>query len=288
VATAGKILGTVLFYLPSGYGWREGLAVGSGMNGRGAVEIIIADIALRAGYISTEIFSILVFMAIFTTTTVPIFLGITTQWLKRRGELVMSDEKKKGILFLGAGPLARYLAQQFAKHQPVRMIDANKDHCRMANASGLECINGNGLKEEVLAEANAREMRSFVSLTGNSEINVLAAQVAHESFLIPHIHVLLSPTDEAAHVSLLKPIGGSTIFSRKIELDKWDHKIQHRNFAVYEYEVNAKVSPRKITKELITAEGEVLPVSYTDGNGNVSLFHYDAELEKGWKVQYLK
>ena len=288
VATAGKILGTALFYLPSGYGWREGITVGAGMNGRGAVEIIIAGIALKAGYISADIFSILVFMAIFTTTTVPILLGITTKWLKRRGELVLADEKKKGLLFLGAGPLARYLAKQFAKHQPVIMIDSNKDHCRIARAAGLECINGNGLKEEVLAEAKANEIRSFVSLTGNSEINVLAAQVAHEAFLIPNIHVLLSPSDEAAHVSLLEPIGGSTIFSRKIELNKWDHKIQQGNFTVHEYEVQAEVSPRKVTKELITAEGEVLPVSYTDGNGNMLLFHYDAELEKGWKVQYLK
>ena len=45
IATFGKILGTMLFYIPTGHGWREGLTVGAGMNGRGAVEIIVAQIA---------------------------------------------------------------------------------------------------------------------------------------------------------------------------------------------------------------------------------------------------
>ncbi|TVR85344.1 MAG: cation:proton antiporter, partial [Trueperaceae bacterium] len=70
LATVGKVLGTALFYLPSGFGWREGLTVGAGMNGRGAVEIIIAGIGLQAGIIDQSVFSILVFMAIFTTATV--------------------------------------------------------------------------------------------------------------------------------------------------------------------------------------------------------------------------
>ena len=43
LATAGKILGTAVSYVPTGYGFREGLAVGAGMNGRGAVEMIVAE-----------------------------------------------------------------------------------------------------------------------------------------------------------------------------------------------------------------------------------------------------
>ena len=61
LATVGKIVGTALFYIPSGNGWREGVTIGAGMNGRGAVEIVIAGIGLEAGIITKEIFSILVF-----------------------------------------------------------------------------------------------------------------------------------------------------------------------------------------------------------------------------------
>ncbi len=91
LATIGKIVGTVLAYLPSGNGWREGLVIGAGMNGRGAVEIVIAGIGLEAGIISPEIFSILVVMAIATTATVPVLLTWGVRWLSSTGHLVKSD-----------------------------------------------------------------------------------------------------------------------------------------------------------------------------------------------------
>ncbi|MBT8207836.1 MAG: cation:proton antiporter, partial [Acidimicrobiia bacterium] len=101
LATVGKVVGTAVFYLPTGYGFREGVAVGAGMNGRGAVEIIVAEIALAAGLIDGTVFSILVFMAIFTTGTVPILLTWSIRWLRRHGELV-ADERSR-VIVAGAG-----------------------------------------------------------------------------------------------------------------------------------------------------------------------------------------
>ena len=60
---------------------RESLAIGIGMNGRGAVEIVVAVVALQAGLftqpvptppIITAIFSSIVIMAIITTIIVPL------------------------------------------------------------------------------------------------------------------------------------------------------------------------------------------------------------------------
>ncbi len=96
VGTLGKIVGTALFYLPTGNGWREGLTIGAGMNGRGAVEIILAGLALDAGIIDARLFSILVFFALFTTATVPVLLRWGVGWLRARGELVrptLSDHR---------------------------------------------------------------------------------------------------------------------------------------------------------------------------------------------------
>ena len=87
VATVTNILGTALFYRFTGRSWPEGITIGAGMNGRGAVEIIIAEIALQAGLIDRDIFSILVFTAIITTATVPVLLRMCVSWLERRGEL---------------------------------------------------------------------------------------------------------------------------------------------------------------------------------------------------------
>lgn len=287
VATFGKIIGTALFYLPSGYGWREGIAVGAGMNGRGAVEIIIAGIGLEMGFISQEIFSILVFMAIFTTATVPVFLTWTTKWLRRRGELVLSKGDKKDTIIVGAGYLALYIARRLDK-KPVTLIDSNFDYCKRASRLGLNCVNGNALKEEVLIEANIEKAKTLISLTYNSEINVLIAQVASEVFEVENIHVLLSPSDVGATVNLLKPINASTIFASKVNLQYWDLKIHNKDFKEMKINVHEPIDARSLLKKIKKAEGDILPLFYCNRENEFHIYHYAAVFEKGYEVHYLK
>lgn len=82
-ATFGKVVGAGLPAYAMGMSRGESLAIGVGMNARGAVELIIADIALRAGLFSSpsptppvvaELFSAIVIMAIVTTLTAPMAL----------------------------------------------------------------------------------------------------------------------------------------------------------------------------------------------------------------------
>ncbi len=61
------------------------------MNGRGTVEIIIAQVAFEAGVIDAEMFSILVFIAVFTTALVPVTVTWGVRLLEARGELVYVD-----------------------------------------------------------------------------------------------------------------------------------------------------------------------------------------------------
>lgn len=83
IAFAGKLIGAGLPALWMGFPRREALALGTGMSARGAVELIVADIALRAGLFSLPqppppvvqyMFSAIVIVAIVTTLAVPILL----------------------------------------------------------------------------------------------------------------------------------------------------------------------------------------------------------------------
>jgi len=82
IAVIGKVVGSGLPAKMLGLSTSESLAVGSGMNARGAVELIIADIALRAGLFEqpvgselvSNLFSAMVIMAIVTTIITPITL----------------------------------------------------------------------------------------------------------------------------------------------------------------------------------------------------------------------
>ena len=86
-AFAGKLIGSgVVGYYTLGIGLRQATAIGFGMSGRGAVELIIAYIALRAGLFSgpqpappiiANLFSSIVLMAVITTLVASIILKKT-------------------------------------------------------------------------------------------------------------------------------------------------------------------------------------------------------------------
>jgi len=66
-ACAGKIIGASLGAWLGGIGGRDALAVGFGLNARGAMEIVLASAALDYGLINKQIFVALVIMALATT-----------------------------------------------------------------------------------------------------------------------------------------------------------------------------------------------------------------------------
>jgi Kef-type K+ transport system membrane component KefB len=72
VATVGKVAGAYVGarYLSDQDHWSS-LAYGAGLNARGAVEIIIATIGLSLGILTTEMFSIIVLMAVVTSVVAP-------------------------------------------------------------------------------------------------------------------------------------------------------------------------------------------------------------------------
>jgi len=69
-----KILGGYLGGSLAGMRRRKSLTLGIGLNARGIMELVIANIALQNGFIDTSMFSILVLMGITTTVITPILL----------------------------------------------------------------------------------------------------------------------------------------------------------------------------------------------------------------------
>jgi len=69
VAYIGKVSGAAIGARLGGFTRKESLAVGFGMNARGAMEIILGTLALQAGLINEPIFVALVIMALVTSLT---------------------------------------------------------------------------------------------------------------------------------------------------------------------------------------------------------------------------
>ncbi len=79
IASAAKIVGCALGSRAGGLRWRPAAAVGFGLNARGAMEIILALLALEAGLLREQVFVALVVMALATS----LISGPAMKWLLR-------------------------------------------------------------------------------------------------------------------------------------------------------------------------------------------------------------
>lgn len=77
IACLGKFVGCYIGAWACGISHWERLALGSGMNARGAMEIIVATIGLSLGVLSVEMYSIIVMVAIVTSLMAPPLLRFT-------------------------------------------------------------------------------------------------------------------------------------------------------------------------------------------------------------------
>jgi Kef-type K+ transport system membrane component KefB/nucleotide-binding universal stress UspA family protein len=87
VACVGKFTGAYIGSRLGGLSHWEGLAMGSGMNARGAMEIIVATIGLSLGVLNPQMYSIIVMVAIVTSLIAPPLLRWTLS------NVVMSEEE---------------------------------------------------------------------------------------------------------------------------------------------------------------------------------------------------
>ena len=93
-AIVGKVFGAGIMARLFGKNNRDSLIIGVSMNGRGAVELILAVIGLELGLIDERVFSVLVLMAFITTLMTPISL----KWLlKASGKKEVLDTEYEGV-----------------------------------------------------------------------------------------------------------------------------------------------------------------------------------------------
>jgi Kef-type K+ transport system membrane component KefB len=87
VAFAGKLGGVTIAGRLSGLSWREAGALGSLMNARGLVELVILNVGLEIGVISETLFTMMVVMALVTTlVTTPLL-----EWIRPREAPVLTS-----------------------------------------------------------------------------------------------------------------------------------------------------------------------------------------------------
>jgi len=92
LALTGKLIGSLLGNYFCKEPWQEGILIGWGLNARGATELFALLIAKNQGFISQNIFSAIVFMALLTTIISPIVF----KYLVLKGFGLFKHRKYKG------------------------------------------------------------------------------------------------------------------------------------------------------------------------------------------------
>src|SRR6185437_7592254 len=91
VASIGKFTGAFIGAELGGLTRREGFALACGINARGSTEVIIATVGLSMGALSQDLFTMIVAMAVLTTTAMP----PTLRWAL--GRIPMRKEEKQRL-----------------------------------------------------------------------------------------------------------------------------------------------------------------------------------------------
>jgi hypothetical protein len=97
--------------------------------------------------------------------------------------LNLSKPNPQGVLFVGAHPIARALAQAVQREGlAVLLADTNWENLAAARLEGLPTYYGNVLSEEARDELELTGIGRLVALTPNQEVNALAAMHFIEFF----------------------------------------------------------------------------------------------------------
>lgn len=285
-ATAAKMAGVALFYLPARRGWREGVAAGVAMNGRGALDIIIAELGLGLGFINQETYSVLVLMAFFTTALVPLVLKRAVGWLERKNELVREKSIDWGTVIFGAGPLGLALGRALRDERRVVFIDRNVAHVQAAEREGFRVVTGDALRYETLEEAGVLEAQRLIAASSNPDMNSLVAQVARDSCRVPEVYALIPSVSEDGMRHMLLEQGIIPLTGGDVQLGDWERWIALQSATVEEVQVLEPMNGAEAFDIWFRHE-ERLPLVRMTGGGEITPFRLDQGLVRGDRIMFL-
>jgi Trk K+ transport system NAD-binding subunit len=276
-------LNVVLSLRKSPLSWREKLFV-SWIAPRGIVAASVASLfalALTdAGFSEGPRLLAITFLTIGFTVTLQ---GLTAAPLSRL--LGLHSLEGHRAIVVGAGPLGRGVVDVLHRHgRPVVLIDRNQALIADAQANGIEAVEGNALDEVTLGEVGAEEAETLVAVTTNSEVNALAAHLAHDAFGIGHAYPALGHPSRGAGAGLIDRVGGNLAFGQPIDVRAWEYDLERGGARFISYTVPVTWSSQAV-RAMTLPEG-LVPIARMRG-GSVEVAHAEQVWQRGDEVVFL-
>ena len=248
---------------------------------RGIVAASVASLfaleLVEAGFVEGPRLLALTFLTIAATVTLH---GLSAAPLARLLRL-QSLEGKRAIV-IGAGPLGRALADAFRRRgRPVALVDRNAFLVSRARAEGFDAVEGNALDESTLDQAGAEEAESLVAVTTNSEVNALAAHLAHDAFGIGRAYPALADAKRGAGPRLLDRVGGVIAFARAVDVRTWEYDLERGDASLMSQAVPSTWVGKSI--EETSLPGDVVPLIRIHA-GSVEIVNSQQSWQRGDEI----
>ena len=161
---------------------------------------------------------------------------------------VLADAGKEqfdihNIMILGGSRIGKKVAKELEDHYKIKLIDLNREKT-LHLADTLEhtqVVSGDGRSLDLLKEEGIKKTDAFVAVTDNSEVNILACQMAKKM----GVRKTVAEVENMDYIDLAENIGIGTLINKKLIAASY----------IYRYTMKASVSHVKC---LTATDAEVL------------------------------
>ena len=219
----------------------------------------------------------LVFLTIISTV---LLQGITARWVAQL--LQVTSNQATGAVIVGSNPLSRLLARLFQDGgESVVLIDTDAEACQEAERENLTAIASSALDTEVLEQAGLASVGTFLSMTSNSEVNLVVAQRATEEFQPPRVFALVS-----AETNTL-PSRIQSVFVPQMSLKVWNQYLLDRAVKLGETVLREiGFDFQQVHLQALIRAGELLPL-LIEHDGHLELVPPIEDWQAGDRLIYL-
>ena len=193
--------------------------------------------------------------------------------------------KIDNVMIMGGGNIGRKVAKKLSDNFNVKIIEKNKS-CAQDLAERLPealVIYGDGRNVELLDEENLNNMDAFISVTGNSETNIMSCLVAKSK----GINKTIALVDNMDYYKLSQSIGIDTLINQKLlaanSIVKYIKKaevvaisqLSNMNAELLEFVINENSHVcNKLIRELNFPREAIISGVIRNGNGLVVLGNF--------------
>ena len=141
------------------------------------------------------------------------------------------------VAILGAEGLGLALAEELHRAgATVVLIDADPQHCQVAQGKGLFVLFGDGLQERTLRRAPIELVGTVIGATPNDNLNSQFVRMARQTFGVPHGLVLVNSMDGDRPPEHVTAHGADVLFDGPNDETRWDVRSRQGDVEIAQFE----------------------------------------------------